>query len=64
MFVQVEWTLELDSIKFVVKECDVAENEKKVNIIQETCYSQTIGAQPVGDAAQENSNAKAVDKKS
>lgn len=63
MFVQAEWTISsLSSLRYVVKSCGVTDvaTKMKINIVDESCYSQTIGAQPLGQAGEDDPSAKAV----
>ena len=64
-FVQTEWAIKtLSQVRFFVTECSIREGQNSVRVIDRTCYSQTIRARPLGDAASSMSNGKAVGEKS
>ena len=64
-FIEANWSVKtLTHMRFFVTECNIREDENTLTVIDQTCYSQTIRAQPLGDAASSISNGKAVGEKS
>ena len=65
LYVQFEWDLpKIKTLRFVVHRCTITDGTNSINIIDQACYSQLIGAQPFGEAAGASLDAKAVQSKS